>query len=117
MGTNSSQIRQDLSEVLSQNSANESHAARLLSAKMAAASQRRRRREKQRQRKREQRPSHRKQLKHNASRYYSNSFDESMDEVLSAMLMDAYVWEMMSPKERWEQEQLKELEGTFDFPL
>ena len=40
-----------------------------------------------------------------------------MDEVLSAVLMDAYVWEMMSPKERWEQEQLEELEGTFDFPL
>ena len=104
MGTNSSQIRQDLLEFLSQTSANESHVAQRLSAH----------RRKKQQRRRAQRPSHRKRLKHNVRRHYSNAFAESVDEVIKALLIDVYDWEKMTPKEQWEQEQLKELEEMMD---
>ena len=103
MGTNSSQIREELSQVLLQNTFNEHRADQLLSVRKLATSGRRRR-WKQRQRRKEQRPYHRK----------SNAFE---DEVLNAVLMVAYDLEMMTPKERWEQEQLKELEGMIDFPF
>jgi hypothetical protein len=103
MGTNSSQIRQDLSEFLSQTSANESHVAQRLSGH-----------HRKKQRRRVQRTSHRKRLKHNVRRHYSNAFAESVDEVIKALLMEVYDWEKMTPKERWEQEQLKELEEMMD---
>ncbi|CAF1459874.1 unnamed protein product [Adineta steineri] len=51
-------------------------------------------------------------------RHYSNfserldSFEESMDELDKEPLLEAYMWEKMDPKERWEQEQINELEKT-----
>ena len=98
MGTNSSQLREELTQILSQSNAHDFRRDQLLSGRMVVARGRPcRRREKQRQRRREQWPYHRMCPS-------SNSFE---DEVL----MDAYELEMMTPKERWEQEQLREWEG------
>ncbi|CAF1557815.1 unnamed protein product [Didymodactylos carnosus] len=38
-------------------------------------------------------------------------FPEYMDEVYSDTLLEAYEWEQIYPKERWEQEQLNEFQG------
>ena len=107
MGTNSSQIREELSQVLSQNTLNDDRAAQQYSTRKVVTSTRR----KQRQRRREQRPYDRKQCSPNSVWQHSNSFD---DEVFNAILMEAYDLEMMTAKEKWEQEQLNELEGMID---
>jgi hypothetical protein len=36
--------------------------------------------------------------------------DDLMDQTLLEMLLEIYDWEKMDPKERWEQEQIQELE-------
>jgi hypothetical protein len=41
----------------------------------------------------------------------SVGFPEYMDEWFNDTLFDAYEWDKMDPKERWEQEQLNEFEG------
>ncbi|CAF1459906.1 unnamed protein product [Adineta steineri] len=48
------------------------------------------------------------------SSYFSehlDSFEEPMDELYKWPLLEAYEWEKMDPNERWEQEQINELEG------
>ncbi|CAF1294403.1 unnamed protein product [Adineta steineri] len=44
--------------------------------------------------------------------YPSDHMEEPMDEMYNDPLLEAYVWETMNPKERWEQEQINELEKT-----
>ncbi|CAF1021345.1 unnamed protein product [Adineta steineri] len=42
--------------------------------------------------------------------YPSDHMEEPMDEMYNDPLIEAYLWETMDPKERWEQEQINELE-------
>ncbi|CAF1585179.1 unnamed protein product [Adineta steineri] len=43
--------------------------------------------------------------------YPSDLMEEPMDEMYSEPLLEAYMWDKMNPNERWEQEQINELEG------
>ncbi|CAF1526384.1 unnamed protein product [Adineta steineri] len=43
--------------------------------------------------------------------YPSDPMEEPMDEMYSEPLLEAYMCDRMNPKERWEQEQINELEG------
>ncbi|CAF1294277.1 unnamed protein product [Adineta steineri] len=40
--------------------------------------------------------------------YPSDPMEEPMDEIYNEPLIEAYMWETMDPKERWEQEQINE---------
>jgi hypothetical protein len=41
----------------------------------------------------------------------SPTFDENVEETIQEQLLDVYEWEKLTPKTRWEQEELQELEG------
>ena len=41
----------------------------------------------------------------------SPTFDELVEETIQEQLLDVYEWEKMTPKDRWEQEQIQEMEG------
>ncbi|CAF1463910.1 unnamed protein product [Adineta ricciae] len=81
---------------------------------------RRRRRQRQRQRRRERlqalrQPNH--QYRRNTHWRSDTTWDhldpleEPMDEIYNEPLLNAYEWETMDPRERWDQEQINELEG------
>ncbi|CAF1390282.1 unnamed protein product [Adineta steineri] len=63
-------------------------------------------REENRQPQRRQRPNYDDRIL-----YPSDPMEEPMDEIYNEPLLEAYMWEKLDPEERWEQEQINELEG------
>ncbi|CAF1203530.1 unnamed protein product [Adineta steineri] len=47
---------------------------------------------------------------HNNELYRSDPLEEPIDKIYNEPLLGAYTWKMMDPKERWEQEQINEIE-------
>ena len=42
----------------------------------------------------------------------SPTFDENVEETIQEQLLDVYEWEKLTPRDRWAEEQVLELEGT-----